>query len=454
MKNDKFYKFLRIVFLTLAIVSIVFTLAKKTGLCASGGTGNFIYTKYPLPVGEGWGYGGQLTGEIVSDMISEALASYPDMKLLTVPMVWDSNEMSVNVYTSLSSINFSGDINDLDNPSSITYSGGGVGLDYRVNLGGYTGMEYSMGTGPCVPSNYVTQGPTGGDVYLISNVYIPQYPLYISPDVDPSVYNLYFTLGDDSGGDATSIVISGHSTGSTIEGLIETDPQTGAIIGFSGQSTGGTFELAIEGLDGALLGIQEEIEGQGFAIQDKLDSIEDEIYIQGHTIGGKLDTLNGKIDTLNGNISQVLSGWEKVKSFFAWLHDHGLDNNGHFSLIELFKYLYVPSRSDMEDALQDSVFYSDIQAYLDVVQDYTDMIEETEANSSYYWEFNFSSDIVNSNSPLAKTGNFRVYFDFWQYIRDRFWKYFTYFFVFGNILLILRKIPSILNGISSSGDAE
>lgn len=54
MKQNKLYKVLRIVFLTLAIISMVFALCRKVGLCASGGSVPSV-SSLPLPVGAGWG---------------------------------------------------------------------------------------------------------------------------------------------------------------------------------------------------------------------------------------------------------------------------------------------------------------------------------------------------------------------------------------------------------------
>lgn len=54
MKQNKLYKVLRIVFLTLAIISMVFGLCKKMGHCASGGSVPSV-SSLPLPVGSGWG---------------------------------------------------------------------------------------------------------------------------------------------------------------------------------------------------------------------------------------------------------------------------------------------------------------------------------------------------------------------------------------------------------------
>ena len=61
MNDNKFYKVLRIIFLTLAIVSMVFGLCKKVGLCASdvgSGSGSsdeyLVLTNY-FPIGAGCG---------------------------------------------------------------------------------------------------------------------------------------------------------------------------------------------------------------------------------------------------------------------------------------------------------------------------------------------------------------------------------------------------------------
>lgn len=55
MKDNKLYKVLRIIFLTLAIISLVFTLCKKVGLCASSGGGSVSYvptssSELPFPL--------------------------------------------------------------------------------------------------------------------------------------------------------------------------------------------------------------------------------------------------------------------------------------------------------------------------------------------------------------------------------------------------------------------
>lgn len=57
--NDKLYKVLRIIFLALAIFSLVFTLAHKVGLCASGGSSgdnDFYPWSVPLPIAHDVGF--------------------------------------------------------------------------------------------------------------------------------------------------------------------------------------------------------------------------------------------------------------------------------------------------------------------------------------------------------------------------------------------------------------
>lgn len=64
--NDKLYKVLRIIFLALAIFSLVFTLAHKVGLCASGG-GSTSY--YPFESDRPLAVSGDVGSSVLSDTI-------------------------------------------------------------------------------------------------------------------------------------------------------------------------------------------------------------------------------------------------------------------------------------------------------------------------------------------------------------------------------------------------
>ena len=64
--NDKLYKVLRIIFLALAIFSLVFTLAHKVGLCASGG-GSTSY--YPFESDRPLAVAGDVGSSVLSDTI-------------------------------------------------------------------------------------------------------------------------------------------------------------------------------------------------------------------------------------------------------------------------------------------------------------------------------------------------------------------------------------------------
>ena len=71
MNDNKFYKVLRIIFLTLAIVSMVFGLCKKVGLCASDGQGVSYLFEVPLRVNGSIGTGGHLDSALVDTIVQK-----------------------------------------------------------------------------------------------------------------------------------------------------------------------------------------------------------------------------------------------------------------------------------------------------------------------------------------------------------------------------------------------
>lgn len=108
MKDNKLYKVLRIIFLTLAIISLVFTLCKKVGLCASSSplpSGSYPCpedsSEWPFHIGSEFGL---LSSDLIENCISYAFShkTMDNSRFIVFVREYDQNngsQINVSIYT-------------------------------------------------------------------------------------------------------------------------------------------------------------------------------------------------------------------------------------------------------------------------------------------------------------------------------------------------------------------
>lgn len=201
---NKFYKVLRIIFLTLAIVSMLFLLMKRVGLAASGGGSDTegLVRSFPLPFGFDSGYG--LTVEQSSylsqldydSIIAQCNSIRPAPYDIVCLVDWTSSE---NFILGLYSTEWTMSINSetLSSQSNIPFEFC-VGVKYHDGYwdpwaGNYYNPSINIGS-------HVTSLPDGS-VYLEEGEFITFYPIYAfdSSLYTDSGFEVFSTSVPDSG---------------------------------------------------------------------------------------------------------------------------------------------------------------------------------------------------------------------------------------------------------------
>ena len=196
-KQNKLYKILRIIFLTLAIISMVFALCKKVGLCASSGSNTI--SSIPFPVGAGFGntFSQEQIISIVSqaqqDCINQHDNGYPSISYICMYELSSNGSFKVNCYYDDPSLSTIGGFNLSSGSSFNNYafqfswhnSNGYLGtrrLSFDSDCVLQSGSWYSSGVLNVGASSWVVSSPTGGYM-LPTDTYLYGYPIYIANDL-------------------------------------------------------------------------------------------------------------------------------------------------------------------------------------------------------------------------------------------------------------------------------
>lgn len=422
--KDKPFKVIRFIFYTIAIISMVFGLAKKVGLCASS-----VPTSYPLPIGDGYGYGGNLSSEFLNTIIPQLINPSNPPDLITCTSFNDNGVFYFNVYFGLNSINLTGSSN-LNSRGEISYSANRV-IGKIIRNGVIDGTNYSsFSPNTCIPSNYVL--PVSGNefyVYLQRNVFIPSYPLYLNDNISESIYSDYFYfLDESSGGDDSSggsITINGHSVGG------------GTISSGDGSSGGadGSFDLEFDfDLD------IPDYSGQLDNIGGSLDSISGAV----DDLGGAIDDLSGKQDTSNTLLGQIKSSLDRLHLYLedgvGTVQDYLEDI--YEKLSDLYDYITEPfNETKFNNKLSSLQISQDINSLRGSVNSITSTFNVSASSSSdMRFEIPFTLPYINYSDVAV------IDFAWYENIRNTIAPFIVAFLSFGFILSLIRSIPGIFHG--------
>lgn len=424
---DKTRKVIYIIVGCLTILTLVFGLAKKVGLCASSDNlDNIRVTSYPLPVGYGFGYGGVLSQEVVDDIISETAGRWQGLPCVQYAGMPDENTIALNVWWVLPSYQFTGDLNDLSNSSSIRFVGNGSGYRYDLRTNSLNpNMSYGIFDGYLVPSDYVLPDGIGG-VFLQRNVPIPFYPLYYDPNVDSSSYNTYFTLYLPEPSPEPSP--SGHSKGNVIINYedsidqIEADsslPSIDVTPPSDPSNNVGWFQKILNGLK--TLG----------------DLIKAGVITIGDYIGQGIQDLKDHIDTMVTNIQQsiqlVIDSLEdfkdRVVAFYNWVTEP-FDQNRfttHLQTLEVYQE------------------FSGVQSGINTLQLQFNSVTSATSNDVKF-SIPFTFPYINTTYVAI------IDFSWYENIRSVVSPFIVAFLIFGFAYSFIRSLPGIIHGNSPEGD--
>ena len=394
---DKTRKIIYIITGTLTIISLVFMLMHKVGLCAQVSPPSYT-SDFPLPYGpsSNIGYGSfPLTDEIIQGCISAAFDSSVGSYFSNGYSVTVYEIESNNAYITLS-INGGDTIVDARSSFPELVSGCGVAfarygvaeVRYTVSSGSYdvryTGSSSSQKW--CDFGNHLSALPTGG-IALETGTFISGYPVAFSEG-----YNLIFD----------SVLVFGN-------------PSSGYPLG------GGSGEITT-------LPNLEDLTGSPSS---------------GDTNDTLFSILKGWLSTINGNIKKGFTNiYDNISSF---LQPYLERFKAITDIIENPEDFLFCSQERQQELLQGSQVYQDVQSLQGIGQNIFGILGAT-ASEHVYWTFDFSDTVLDS------CGVVQINFDWYDSIRNYVVPLFMAFFYVGMLLLIIRKIPGIISGASSNSD--
>ena len=199
----------------LTIISLVFSLCKKVGLCASGG-GSGVINSFPLPVGDGYGHNFTFTDEDAQNIINSVTDfdnSFPTIDYIAFYDYTPSNNdlMVACLYNPIFTevATNSSNLLSLSGSTSNIWSGGSyVGylyLHYNLTTHQVSGKAWRNSYFQIVTLSWFESVSGGFSLKLNENLYT--YPIWIRSNSD------YFANSNP--------IFSGHSKGGVLTNYID-----------------------------------------------------------------------------------------------------------------------------------------------------------------------------------------------------------------------------------------
>lgn len=425
------------------------------GLCASSDV-----IEFPIPIGDNFGYGGQLSQDIVDGAISYMFQHHPQTKILTCQKISETSSGTLsylfNCYTS--------DVVSLSNSNITTMRGvflsnvyinynssGSIAFEYRPSTG-FRPYEYGTGSSRCNLYSYVfpvTPDDTSlSDYYLVKDVFIPNYPIWcLSTNFSSDDFSLIFSdgynSGDDSGdGSGSSITINGHSVGG------------GTISGGDGSSGGtdGSFDLEFDfDLD----------------IPDYRSQLDD--------IGGSVDSIGESLDDIGGVVGDISDGIgslsNKADTHTTWLQRiyaklvDGSDGDESWLkkiyevLVDFFQGFEIPSETDVQNELANSKMLGGIIRISNSSKQFVSSINaddiEVPSASDMDFDYPFHWQVYDftSGNFVDKVTIVHIIFSWYESIRDKVMLVLSVFMISGFVVYIWKQVPNFINGVSGGASA-
>lgn len=417
------------------------------GLCANSD----IYN-YPLPFGGGgYGYGGQLTSEVVYEIVSQSLALYPDADFILVPQLYNENECSV-IIGRFGSITFTGNYDNLYYTSSIKFNMGSSSPSARhFNLTTMTLSSITYGRNnsyTCNVSNYVLPDVTQDVVdvaYLQKGVYIPNYPLYINPNSNGAIWKPYFVpfdSDDGGGGSGGTISVNGHSVGG------------GTISGGDGSSGGadGSFDFDFD-FDLDIPDYRSQLDDIGGSVDSIGENLDDIGGVVGDIFDG-IGSLNTKADTqttwLQRIYAKLVDGTDGDESWLKKIYE---------ALVDFFQGFEIPSETDVQNELANSKMLGGIIRISNSSKQFVSSINaddiEVPSASDMDFDYPFHWQVYDftSGNFVDKVTIVHIIFSWYESIRDKVMLVLSVFMISGFVVYIWKQVPNFINGVSGGASA-
>ena len=500
-KTNKFYKILRIIFLTLAIISIVFTLCKKVGLCASVDQGQNIFSSYlPIPIGQGYGYNSNvfvyssdMTDYIVNQLHTDSSSSYlfnnPNYEVFLVSLREvnpNTNIVSFCVYgCDMTKLSFG----TSDNSGKIRVTSSGSGGDYyqwyfNYNYSTNTWVNWYYNGGYSFALDIYGQNcpfsdvPSGSGYAFSNNVNFSNYPLYADDSLTFPNGDLVFYYPSVSGPNYESIegtvsdifnyteIISGVAEDMTTPTLFVRLYQW--LLGIQQTIYGGfntiwqnfrsLFKPMIDNISNFFQWFHDKYTEFFNFIYDKWLELFDALGLTGNqTLADFLDYLEliynfligqgnvtlqdvieGALDGLFGNNGKLAH----IKEIFDWFYTHGL-KNGEFDFVTLWDYLFEYDEQVVYSQLKTSRYGAFVlSCKTEMTSFFTALTSVTAA------------DHVQFTIPIGTTlggvqiPDIVIDFDWYADIRDTFLPWFMAFLYISVIWCFWKSLPNIIHGVA------
>lgn len=399
---DKTKKIIYIVVGTLTIITLVFSLMKKVGLCASSGGTNYLVlpsdeASLPFPIVNYSPIPNDIIEHYVSEAYSSGWGQYLNPDWYFFISDYDNNNYVVRVATGIK-LSFSSSVDSWDDFFESSYAlnydvDGGVQFtisktDFSEVSREYRGSDFSK-----YYSSMGEASPTGGRVLVPNTIYTG----YILASNSESM-SIYSGFGS---GTVFYQVPSDNSGINFEEGSVTSLPSLDPLTGTPDSSD------TQDGLFSKLKGW--------------LSTIQSNIY-------------NG-FKNLEENLTSFFKPYlDNIKNFFGLLTDK--DQLEDFICCDEDRALEIIEASEVG---------STALAFKDIGDNIFGIVNAT-PSEHVYWTFDFSDTILDS------CGTITINFDWYESIRNVVTPLFCAFFYVGMLLLIIRKIPGIISGASSNSD--
>lgn len=450
MRDSKLYKVLRIIFLTLAIISLVFALAKKVGLAAedsSSGFLPFVCSSENFPEVSGYSY---------ADFLEDVTAL--DFHSNYVCRAFLDNGLQVRIY--VFSQTYNAIYSDLDG-TEITTTQASLALsssqDVYFGNAGYSNSVYVYRYH--LSNNDLVSDSSQG--YGLMTLTSSSAFCYCSPSpITSSVDNGYVFSLPDGGFDApgwgdafdewiddnlnpvdTSAPTNNTSTPAWLQKLL-------SALGTINNTVGAGFNIIKNTLQTIIDFFGTMFERIIQAVVDGFDSLFDVLERIFTRVGTTATNIHDAVVDFKDD---VLDGWDGLLDFWAhlheiveWFYNHGLDEDHEWSFVVLFHYLFD---FDTDVALTDfqsnkyGDFILDIRDFFSTL--YTSLTSVTASDHVFF-------TIRLGNHFGVQVPDIVISFDWYASVRDTFLPYLFAFVYLSAGWLFFKRLPDIIHGAASA----
>lgn len=421
------YKKLKIIFLSLAIISMIFTLFYKVGHCASGGdtVNDYMVISDFFPVGPH--YGNNFSENDLATIIQNINSVIPfdsDFPTFDCAVVYEFNS-SDNTLT-LACFNGSNNLQLITSPSSFFSSGseGWFYSNYRyqgnarviVNLSDlscsflrWDRYNYSFNS-----SVFLSSLPNNSRVLYYDRFY-SGYPIYMS--YDEMIYQgvTYFKkFSSPSGG--------GHHKGGAIADISESIEDSSDLPQVDDNAPSDTSSVPawLQKILTALKSINSNLRGVGVSIVSGIGELIDKISEFCENVWDWIqDKFNNFIDGING----VISDYNDLKD---------------------------TDSDDVISALDNSIIFGGFSTFKGYLSTLDSAFNVSASENAPVWRIPLNGTVLYS----SRLQYIEIDFSFFDRFHDIWIGFISLVFGFGMIFHILKSIPGIFHGLPGSHDVN